>query len=74
MDRTRRTELEKCDKGAPGVMGKRKAKRKHWTGDMHWLQGEDSSFISKLIFKDLEYWYGPAPGIEPTTSPSSFPV
>lgn len=74
MDRTRRMELEKCDKGAPGVVGKRKAKRKHWTGDMPWLQGEDSSFISKLFFKDPEYWYGPAPGVEPITSPSSFPV
>ena len=44
-----RTELEKCDKGARGVMGKRKAKRNEWSDDMSGLQGEDSFFISKLF-------------------------
>ena len=46
-------ELEKCDKGAPGVMGKRKVKRKHWTGDMPWLQGEDSSSFLSYFLKTL---------------------
>ena len=49
LDRTQRTELEKCDKGARRVMGRRKAKRIEWTEDMSGLQGEDSFFISKLF-------------------------
>lgn len=53
--------------------GKEESERKDWTGDMSGLQGKDSSLISKLFFKDPEHCYGPAPGIAPTTSPTSFP-
>ena len=49
LDRTQRTELEKCAKGARGVMGRRKAKRNEWIENMSGLQGEDSFFISKLF-------------------------
>ena len=49
LDRTQRTELDKCDKAARGVMGERIAKRNEWTEDMSGLQGEDSFFISKLF-------------------------